>query len=345
MGVSRATFEHAIATLIGKAPANFSLPPAPFVPNPPAVPVIVPSELLERRPDIAGAERQVAAANAQIGVAQAAYYPRLALSATGGFQTSRFNEWFTWPSNFWSIGPSFSELLFDGGARRALTEQAKANYDATVASYRQTVLSAFEAVENYLASLRILSEEIGQQHTAVASATHYLDLSLVRYRGGVDSYLNVITAQNAVLTSRETEVQIQLRQMSASVGLVMALGGGWDASQLPNTAQLTAKQPKANPTGTTTPNSAPQPIAAPNPPPLPGVGEPPTLIWVYRTAACGLGARNFLADSTASRTVSICSCMAGFSCRMPASSLSDSSRKSILSVSSQTAPHFRQIDN
>lgn len=268
LGVSRASFEHAIAALIGKAPANFALPPAPFVPNPPAVPVIVPSDLLERRPDIAGAERQVAAANAQIGIAKAAYYPRLSLSATGGFQTSQFNQWFTWPSNFWSLGPSFGQVLFDAGARRALTEQARANYDATVATYRQTVLTAFEAVENYLASLRILSEEITQQHTAVASASHYLDLSLVRYRGGVDSYLNVITAQNAVLTSRETEVQIQLRQMSASVSLIMALGGGWDASQLPNREQLTAKQPKPNATDTTKPSSAPQPIAAPNPPPL-----------------------------------------------------------------------------
>lgn len=269
LGVSRATFEHAIAALIGKAPANFALPPAPFVPNPPPVPVIVPSDLLERRPDIAGAERQVAAANAQIGVAKAAYYPRLTLSATGGFQTSHFNEWFTWPSNFWSLGPSFGQILFDGGARRALTEQARANYDATVATYRQTVLTAFEAVENYLASLRILSDEITQQHTAVTSANHYLDLSLVRYRGGVDSYLNVITAQNAVLTSRETEVQIELRQMSASVGLIMSLGGGWDASQLPTTEQLTAKQPKVSPTGRTSPASAVQPIAAPNPPPLP----------------------------------------------------------------------------
>jgi len=277
LGVSRASFEHAIAALIGKAPANFALVPAPFVPNPPPVPVILPSDLLERRPDIAGAERQVAAANAQIGVAKAAYYPRLSLSATGGFQTSRFNQWFTWPSNFWSLGPSFGQVLFDAGARRALTEEAKANYDATVATYRQTVLTAFEAVENYLASLRILSQEITQQHTAVASASHYLDLSLVRYRGGVDSYLNVITAQNAVLTSRETEVQIELRQMSASVGLIMALGGGWDASQLPTTEQLTAKQPKANSTGTTTPSSVPQPIAAPNPPPLapdPGSHEP-----------------------------------------------------------------------
>jgi outer membrane protein TolC len=160
-------------------------------------------------------------------------------------------------------------VLFDAGARRALTEQARAQYDATVASYRQTVLTAFEAIENYLASLRILSEEISQQHSAVVSANHYLDLSLVRYRGGVDSYLNVITAQNTVLTSRETEVQIQLRQMSASVSLIMALGGGWDSSQLPNTEQLTAKQPKANPPGTTSPNGAPQPIGAPNPPPLP----------------------------------------------------------------------------
>jgi NodT family efflux transporter outer membrane factor (OMF) lipoprotein len=211
----------------------------------------------------------VAAANTEIGIAKAAYYPRLALSATGGFQTSHFNQWFTWPSDFWSIGPAFSQVLFDAGARRALTDQARAQYDATVASYRQTVLSAFEAVENYLASLRILSDEINQQHNAVVSANHYLDLSLVRYRGGVDSYLNVITAQNTVLTSRETEVQIQLRQMSASVGLIMALGGGWNASQLPSKEQLTAKQPKANSSGTTTPISAPQPIAAPNPPSLP----------------------------------------------------------------------------
>ncbi|MFL6446900.1 MAG: efflux transporter outer membrane subunit [Bryobacteraceae bacterium] len=268
-GVSRATFEHAIATLIGKAPANFALAPAPFVPNPPEVPVAVPSELLERRPDIAGSERQVAAANAEIGVARAAYYPRLSLSATAGFQTSNFNQWFTWPSNFWSLGPSLGQVLFDAGARRSLTEQAKANYDATVATYRQTVLTAFEGVENYLSALRILSTEIGQQHTAVTSASHYLDLSLVRYRGGVDSYLNVITAQNSVLTSRETEVQIQLRQMSASVSLIMALGGGWDASQLPSAAQLTSKQPKTRSQGTTTPDSAPQPLAAPNPPPLP----------------------------------------------------------------------------
>ena len=228
LGVSRAQYEHAIAVLIGKPPAEFSLPVAEFVPKPPDVPVAVPSELLERRPDIAANERLVAAANAQIGVASAAYFPTLTLSASGGFETSHFLEWLTWPSRFWSLGPSLAETLFDAGARRAQTEQAQAAYDAAVANYRQTVLTVFQNVEDNLSALRILSEEVGQAHTAVGSATHTLDLSLARFKGGVDSYLNVITAQTAVLTNRETEVQIQLRQMTASVSLIMALGGGWD---------------------------------------------------------------------------------------------------------------------
>lgn len=276
VSVARATYEHAIATLIGKPAAAFALTVAPFLPNPPAIPVAVPSLLLERRPDIAGAERQVASANAEIGVARAAYYPNLTLSATGGFQTSQFNQWFTWPSHLWSIGPSFAETLLDGGARRATTDRAQATYDGTVASYRQTVLTAFQAVEDQLSTLRILAQEIGEQHTAVASATHYLDLALVRYRGGVDSYLTVITAQNALLTNRQAELQVELRQMTASVGLILSLGGGWDASQLPTMQQLAAKPARANGSGTAIPGTTqplpvttPQPAAAPNPPAYP----------------------------------------------------------------------------
>jgi NodT family efflux transporter outer membrane factor (OMF) lipoprotein len=187
----------------------------------------------------------VAAANAEIGVARAAYYPSLTLSFTGGFQTAHFLEWFTWPSRFWSMGPQLAETVLDFGARRAANEQAQAAYDAAVANYRQTVLTAFQGVEDNLAALRILSDEVAEQHTAVNSASRVLDLSLTRYRAGVDSYLNVITAQNTVLTNRETEVQIQLRQMTASVSLIMALGGDWDISQLPQTRDLIAKHPSA----------------------------------------------------------------------------------------------------
>jgi NodT family efflux transporter outer membrane factor (OMF) lipoprotein len=267
LGVSRAQFEHAIAALIGKPAATFSLLVAPFIPTPPAVPVALPSQLLERRPDIAAAERQVAAANAQIGVARAAYYPNLALSFSGGFQTAHFLEWFTWPSRFWSVGPQLAETVLDFGARRAANELAQAAYDATVANYRQTVLTAFQAVEDNLASVRILSEEAAEQHTAVNSATRVLDLSLTRYRAGVDSYLNVITAQNTVLTNRQTEVQIQLRRMMASISLIMSLGGDWDASQLPHVDDLIAKQAKRSSVDSPT-KAGTQPIAAPNPPPL-----------------------------------------------------------------------------
>ncbi len=266
VGVVRAQYEHAIATLTGKPAANFSLPFAAFVPNPPSIPVGLPSELLERRPDIAASERQVAAANSEIGVVKAAYYPDLTLSASGGFQTSQISQWFSWPSRFWSIGPTAAEIIFDAGIRHAQNEQAQAQYEVTVANYRQSVLAAFQAVEDNLSSLRILSQEIAQEQTAVNSSKHYLDLSLTRFRSGVDSYLNVITAQNAVLTSRETALQIQLRQMTSSVGLIMALGGGWDASDLPKTADL-SKHPKILQTAGRA--MTPQRPAAPNPPPLP----------------------------------------------------------------------------
>ncbi len=265
LGVARAQFEHAIATLLGRAPAAFSLPVAPFTPNPPPVPVAVPSTLLERRPDIATAERQVASANALIGVARAAYYPNVTLTASAGLESSSFTQWFTWPSRFWSIGPTLSQTLFDGGARRGQNEQAQANYDAAVANYRQTCLTAFQAVEDNLSSLRILAQEIDQQQKAIASSAHYLDLALIRYKTGVDSYLNVITAQNSLLSNRETQVLAQLREMSASVSLILALGGGWDPSQLPNMHQMLEKQRNWAPGGPALP-PAPGEVAPANPP-------------------------------------------------------------------------------
>jgi len=272
LGVARAQFEHAIATLMGKPAAEFSLPVAPFIPNPPQIPVAVPSEMLERRPDIAAAERQVAAANAEIGIARAAYYPNLTLSATGGFQTSHFTEWFTWPSRFWSLGPTLSQTLLDFGARRGLNEQAEASYDASVASYRQTVLSDFQSVEDQLSALRIYAQEVSQYETAIHSSAHFLELSLTRFRTGVDSYLNVITAQNAVLNNRETQVATQLKQMNASVSLIMALGGGWDASQLPQMKDLLAKPGKWSPNGTAIPAGQ---LAPANPPVVAPIALPP----------------------------------------------------------------------
>ncbi|MBV8906288.1 MAG: efflux transporter outer membrane subunit [Acidobacteriia bacterium] len=280
LGVARAQYEHAIATLIGKPAATFSLPVAPFVPQPPPVPVAVPSELLERRPDIAAAERQVAADNALIGVARAAYFPSLSLSATGGFSSASITNWISWPSRVWSLGPTLSDTLLDFGARRGAVEQSQATYDAAVAGYRQTVLADFQAVEDNLASLRILATEVDQYETAVHASAHYLELAMIRYRTGVDSYLNVITAQNTLLTNRETQVQTQLRQMTASVALIMALGGGWDASQLPQYEQVSKHPPKWSPAGAPA-GEQPATIAAPNPPvvpplPLPAAASPTT---------------------------------------------------------------------
>ncbi len=265
IGVARAQFEHAIAALIGRAPANFSLPVAPFVPDPPAIPVALPSTLLERRPDIAAAERIIESDNALIGVARAAYYPNVALSASGGFETSSAAQWFNWPSRFWSLGPQVSQTIFDGGARRAQNEQAQANYDAAVANYRQTVLTAFQAVEDNLSSLRILSKEIGEQQTAITSSVQYLNLALTRYKTGVDSYLNVITAQTTVLNNRETQVQEQLRQMTSSVSLILALGGGWNPANLPGMHDLLQKQRNWQPGGAPLPPT-PTGVAPANPP-------------------------------------------------------------------------------
>jgi len=252
LGVARAQYEHAIATLIGKPPAELTIAVSTFNPTPPPVPVGLPSTLLERRPDVAALERTIAAANANIGIARAAYYPTLTLSASGGLESSSFTKWFTWPSRFWSVGPSLSQTLFDGGARRGQNEQAQAQYDAAVANYRQTVLTSFQAVEDQLAALRILSQEIVEQQTAINSSQRYLDLAMIRYKTGVDSYLNVITAQNSLLSNRESQVSSEVRLMSASVSLVMAVGGGWDPASLPQMKDLIAKPAKA---GGATPNS------------------------------------------------------------------------------------------
>jgi NodT family efflux transporter outer membrane factor (OMF) lipoprotein len=236
ISLTRAQYEHAVAILIGLPPAQFSLPPTPLNLKPPAMPDIpgsVPSQLLERRPDIAASERQMAAANEQIGIAQAAFYPTLSLSAVAGLQGTSALNWFTWPSRFWAVGPTFSETLFDAGRRRAARTAASANYEGTVANYRQTTLTAFQQVEDNLAALRILKVEARQQHESTASAQQSLDLSQTRYEGGADTYLQVITWQTAALNNERNDIDILRRRMEASVVLIKALGGGWDTTQLP----------------------------------------------------------------------------------------------------------------
>jgi NodT family efflux transporter outer membrane factor (OMF) lipoprotein len=228
IGIQRAQFEHAIALLVGKPASLFFIPVAPLTLVPPSIPVGIPSELLERRPDIAGSERRVAAANAQIGVAVAAYYPTVTLSASGGFEGSSLSKWLTWPSRFWSIGPGISQTVFDGGLRRAQTAAARAAYDGTVASYRQTVLTGFQEVEDNLAALRILEEEAKAQDEAVKAAQQSVTVTINQYKEGTVSYLNVIVAQAAALSNERTAVDILGRRMSAATLLIKALGGGWD---------------------------------------------------------------------------------------------------------------------
>jgi NodT family efflux transporter outer membrane factor (OMF) lipoprotein len=243
LGIQRAQFEHAIAMLTGQPASTFSIPIEPLKSSPPAIPFGVPSQLLERRPDIAEAERLVAQANAQIGIARAAYFPTVTLSAAAGMASTAIASWFTWPSRFFSIGPAAAETIFDAGLRRATVEQFRAQYDETVANYRQTVLTAFQQVEDNLASLRILSVEIQYQDTAVKSAEKTLAIAQDRYKLGIDPYLNVLTAQTALLSNQETAVNLRIQQMTASGGLIEALGGGWNASQLPSPAQLISKVP------------------------------------------------------------------------------------------------------
>jgi NodT family efflux transporter outer membrane factor (OMF) lipoprotein len=226
-GVQRAQLEHAIAVLLGRAPAELSIEPVPLKVAMPSIPPGLPSELLERRPDVAAAERRVAAANAQIGVAQAAMYPSLTLSASAGLSSSSFANWLSLPSRVWALGPALAQTLFDGGLRKSVTEQAVASHEATVATYRQTVLTAFQEVEDQLATLRILEQESVLQADAVKAARQALELTNNQYKAGIVSYLNVVAAQTTLLNNERTAVALLGRRLNAAAQLVQALGGGW----------------------------------------------------------------------------------------------------------------------
>jgi NodT family efflux transporter outer membrane factor (OMF) lipoprotein len=243
--ILRAQYEHAMAVLVGEAASDFSISARPITTGPPPIPVGVPSQLLERRPDIAAAERTMAAANAEIGVAYAAYYPALTLSASAGTESSAAKQLADWSSRFWSVGPSVSETIYDGGLRRATVNQYIATYNADVATYRQTVLAAFQQVEDALVDVRVLSKQIDQQRAVVASAQKAFDLELGRYKNGIDPYIDVLTLQTTLLTDQQTLVSLQVEEMTGAVELVEALGGGWDSSQLPTPSQVTANPTKA----------------------------------------------------------------------------------------------------
>jgi NodT family efflux transporter outer membrane factor (OMF) lipoprotein len=234
--------------LVGKSASTFSVPVVPKTSAPPPIPVGLPSQLLERRPDIAAAERNMAAANAQIRVAYAAYYPALTLSATGGVESSAIKNLLEWPSRFWSVGPSISETVYDGGLRRASVNQYIATYNANVAAYRQSVLTAFQQVEDSLAAIRILSQQIQHQQKAVDSSQTFLRLEQGRYEDGIDPYIDVVTAQTTLLANQQSLATLDVLQMTASVQLIEALGGGWDRSQLPTPTQVTQKPSKSETT-------------------------------------------------------------------------------------------------
>jgi NodT family efflux transporter outer membrane factor (OMF) lipoprotein len=249
LAILRAQYEHAIAVLVGQPPSAFAIAPQPQQPPPPTVPVAAPSDLLERRPDIAAAERAMAQGNAQIGVATAAFYPNVTLSASGGFNSTSFTDWFAWPNRVWSVGSSLAETIFDAGLRRATVQQYRGIFDEDVATYRQTVLAAFQQVEDDLASERTLALEVQQQDAAVNSAQRYLTIATERYRLGIDPYLNVITAETTLLTNQQTAVNLRTEQMTSSVELIEALGGGWNVTQLPSpaaVAQVSVPAPAAS---------------------------------------------------------------------------------------------------
>jgi NodT family efflux transporter outer membrane factor (OMF) lipoprotein len=241
LGIQRAQYEHAIALLVGQPASTFSIPPDRLTNQPPLVPVGLPSALLERRPDVANAERTVAQANAQIGVARAAFFPTLSLTADAGYESTSLKDLISPPSFFWSVGASLSETIFDAGKRKAATDQAWAAYRSYVANYRETVLTAFQQVEDNVASIRILSAETQQQDVAIKASQKNLDLSLEQFRLGIASYLNVITAQESLLSNQQTAVTLHVTQFTSSVQLIMALGGGWTSSDLPSPHKLALK--------------------------------------------------------------------------------------------------------
>ena len=230
---ARDQFEHAVAVLIGQPASTFNLDPAQLPATPPVPPPGLPSDLLERRPDIAGAERRVASANEQVGIARAAFFPTITLGLVGGFESGQFPNWLTGPSALWSVGATAAETVFDAGRRRAVSDQAKATYDEMIADYQQTVLTSFQQVEDSLSDLRVLEDEAKTQDAAVAAANRALEQSTNRYKGGLDTYLTVITAQSAALANERTAVSLLTRRLTSTVLLVEALGGGWNVSQLP----------------------------------------------------------------------------------------------------------------
>jgi len=249
LDIQRAQFEHAVAVLTGKPAADFSTTISALASNPPVIPIGVPSALLERRPDIANAERTMARANTQIGLAKTAFYPTVTLSASTGLQSTSAASWFAWSSRFWSVGPALAETLFDAGARRAAVQQAQASYDVTVALYRQTVLTAFQQVEDNLAALRILQQEVLQQDAAVRSSQENVSLATDRYKAGIDIYLNVLTAQTTLLNNQRNALNLRAQQMVDSVKLIEALGGGWDASQMPSPKAVADNAVQSGPDG------------------------------------------------------------------------------------------------
>ncbi len=263
LAAERAVYEHAIATLIGKPASGFSLPTRSLTTSVPPIPLGIPSQLLQRRPDVAAAERTMAEANATIGVATAAYYPSLQLTGEAGFESTSFGSLFTAPARFWSLGAAASETLFDAGLRRATVAQYTAAYRADVAAYRQTVLTAFQQVEDYVATLRVLSQQIARQDAAVRAAQQYLDIALARYQTGIDPYLDVMSAQTALLADQQAEISERVQELTAAVELIQALGGGWNVTQLPDDAprqagarQADATQPDASQPDATQPDPA-----------------------------------------------------------------------------------------
>jgi NodT family efflux transporter outer membrane factor (OMF) lipoprotein len=272
LGIARSQLEHAIAVLIGVPPSKFSLAVEPFRTRVPVIPVGLPSDLLERRPDVSATEREVAAANAEIGVARAAFFPTLTISGTFGAESTNLTHLLDWPNRFWSIGPTLAQSLFEGGLRQAATAQAWAAYDQAVANYRQTVLAACQSVEDDLSGLRILSKEVGQQHKATVAAEHSVQLSVVRYQNGLDSYVNVITAQNTFLSNRLAELQVELRRLTSSIALVNNLGGGWSTEQLKATEDQAQKHAAGRSIAEAPAENA---VSVPNPPPLPAATKNP----------------------------------------------------------------------